>query len=233
MRGVGPIGLLVALIALPSCGGAPPLNIATLTPARAATPAPSMLASADYDRDGVPDDRDKCPREPEDKDGIDDADGCPEEDADGDGIADMLDGCPKEPGAPRSPPNQNGCPYVDRFEPPDIVLIPRVAFGFGDATAVDASGLAVLDQIADTLAEHPEIMKVEIQGDASPDEPDPNGLSERRAKRVMEALVARGVEPGRLVSKGYGAARPIDDNATKDGRKINRRVGFQVLEQKP
>jgi OmpA-OmpF porin, OOP family len=64
----------------------------------------------DRDSDGIPDDRDECPDLPEDKDGIQDEDGCPEDDADGDGVLDRDDACPLVPGVPASDPRRNGCP---------------------------------------------------------------------------------------------------------------------------
>jgi outer membrane protein OmpA-like peptidoglycan-associated protein len=48
----------------------------------------------DHDGDGIPDTRDKCVDVPEDRDGFQDEDGCPEADNDGDGIPDDKDGCP-------------------------------------------------------------------------------------------------------------------------------------------
>src|SRR5262249_60370358 len=59
----------------------------------------------DTDQDGIRDDIDKCPNEPEDKDGFEDADGCPDPDNDQDGILDVNDKCPNEPGPP-----PDGCP---------------------------------------------------------------------------------------------------------------------------
>jgi OmpA-OmpF porin, OOP family len=64
----------------------------------------------DRDADGVPDDVDECPDLPEDKDGIQDSDGCPEDDADGDGIPDSTDACPLVQGAANEDPQKNGCP---------------------------------------------------------------------------------------------------------------------------
>jgi OmpA-OmpF porin, OOP family len=60
----------------------------------------------DRDGDGIPDDIDQCPDEPEDFDGFEDEDGCPDPDNDQDGIPDHLDHCPNEPG----PPENHGCP---------------------------------------------------------------------------------------------------------------------------
>lgn len=51
--------------------------------------------SSDRDGDGVPDFQDQCPREAEDRDGWEDADGCPDRDDDGDGIRDEFDASPR------------------------------------------------------------------------------------------------------------------------------------------
>ena len=64
----------------------------------------------DRDDDGVADEKDECPDLPEDRDGIQDADGCPEDDADGDGVLDTDDACPLVPGGTSSDPKKNGCP---------------------------------------------------------------------------------------------------------------------------
>jgi len=68
----------------------------------------------DSDADGVPDDVDECPDLPEDRDGIQDRDGCPEDDADGDGVLDSADACPLVKGAPSADPKTSGCPDGDR-----------------------------------------------------------------------------------------------------------------------
>jgi OmpA-OmpF porin, OOP family len=60
----------------------------------------------DPDADGIPNDKDKCPSVPEDKDGFEDDDGCPEIDNDQDCVFDEVDKCPGEPG----PRETNGCP---------------------------------------------------------------------------------------------------------------------------
>ncbi len=67
----------------------------------------------DKDGDGIPDDVDKCPNNPEDKDGFQDADGCPDPDNDGDGIPDALDKCPNNPEDKDGFEDQDGCPDLD------------------------------------------------------------------------------------------------------------------------
>ena len=63
--------------------------------------------AGDRDGDGYKDDVDKCPDDPEDFDGFEDEDGCPDLDNDQDGIPDTMDKCPNEPG----PRENDGCPY--------------------------------------------------------------------------------------------------------------------------
>jgi outer membrane protein OmpA-like peptidoglycan-associated protein len=67
----------------------------------------------DRDGDGVPDDVDKCPKEPEDKDGFKDDDGCPDPDNDNDGIADANDKCPNDPEDKDGFEDEDGCPDPD------------------------------------------------------------------------------------------------------------------------
>ncbi|MDB4953070.1 MAG: putative internalin [Myxococcales bacterium] len=67
----------------------------------------------DHDGDGVPDSIDGCPDDPEDKDGFQDEDGCPDPDNDGDGIPDGEDGCPNEPEDKDGFQDSDGCPESD------------------------------------------------------------------------------------------------------------------------
>ena len=67
----------------------------------------------DMDGDGILDDVDKCPRVPEDKDGFEDEDGCPDDDNDKDGIADKIDQCPNDPEDRDGFEDDDGCPDPD------------------------------------------------------------------------------------------------------------------------
>ena len=58
---------------------------------------PTSASSVDLDGDGIVDSEDLCPLEPEDLDGFQDEDGCPDPDNDNDGIADIKSRCPLEP----------------------------------------------------------------------------------------------------------------------------------------
>ncbi len=87
-------------------------KVAACTPVKTApTPPP---APRDTDRDGIVDAQDACPDRPEDFDGIEDDDGCPEasRDRDGDGIMDELDRCPDLPEDKDGVEDDDGCPDV-------------------------------------------------------------------------------------------------------------------------
>ena len=55
------------------------------------------FTATDTDGDGLSDDRDECVDKPEDMDGFEDDDGCPDADNDGDMVLDEDDVCPNEP----------------------------------------------------------------------------------------------------------------------------------------
>jgi OOP family OmpA-OmpF porin len=67
----------------------------------------------DADGDGINDDVDKCPNDPEDKDGFQDDDGCPDPDNDGDGVADAQDKCPTQAEDKDGFQDDDGCPDPD------------------------------------------------------------------------------------------------------------------------
>jgi OOP family OmpA-OmpF porin len=72
-----------------------------------------MSTRGDRDGDGIPDDVDRCPDEPEDKDGFEDDDGCPDLDNDHDGIPDVLDKCPNDAEDKDGFQDEDGCPDTD------------------------------------------------------------------------------------------------------------------------
>jgi outer membrane protein OmpA-like peptidoglycan-associated protein len=85
--------------------------------------AADELGASDRDKDGIEDAVDKCPDDPEDKDGFQDEDGCPELDNDGDGIPDTLDKCPMDPEDKDGFEDADGCPEADNDK--DGLLDPK------------------------------------------------------------------------------------------------------------
>ncbi len=71
------------------------------------------LVEKDSDGDGYVDSKDACPNQPEDFDGFEDSDGCPDLDNDGDGIPDTEDACPNEAEDFDGFEDEDGCPDYD------------------------------------------------------------------------------------------------------------------------
>ena len=114
-----------------------------------------------------------------------------------------------------------------------IEIREKVFFDTGKAT-IQSTSFALLNDVADVMKEHPEVKKVRIEGHTDNVGSDIANLklSQGRAESVKAALVARGVEAGRLDAAGFGEMRPIATNDTEEGRAQNRRVEFIIVDQK-
>jgi outer membrane protein OmpA-like peptidoglycan-associated protein len=75
-------------------------------------------------------------------------------------------------------------------------------------------------------------MKVEISGHTDNKGPDSynQDLSLRRAQSVRNILVKGGADADRITAVGYGENKPLDTNDTMEGRRMNRRIEFKILE---
>ena len=96
--------------------------------------------------------------------------------------------------------------------------------------ALDSTGLLTeskdeLLSIVGVYQAHPEWkLKIEVHN-APVGKPDYIlGLTEKRASAIKDELVALGVKPGLLVTKGLGNTKPLGDNDTEKGRQVNTRV---------
>jgi outer membrane protein OmpA-like peptidoglycan-associated protein len=87
----------------------------------------------------------------------------------------------------------------------------------------------VIDNLAQLLRRDPD-RDIAIEGFTDSEGPiEANRkLSQSRAAAVKSALVARGIEPGRIDSRGYGPAFPVASNDTSTGRQLNRRVEIVI-----
>jgi hypothetical protein len=99
--GVGP-GLSAAL-------GTPALRGLLRVSYRSQPDRPLTAAAADADADGIPDARDRCPLDAEDRDAHQDEDGCSEPDDDWDGVPDALDRCPMQAEDANGVRDEDGC----------------------------------------------------------------------------------------------------------------------------
>ena len=98
-----------------------------------------------------------------------------------------------------------------------------------DSAVLDAKSRQALDEFAQVMIDYPKTAIV-IQGhtDSTGSEAYNQALSERRAKAVFNHLVTAGVDDDRMVAIGYGESTPVADNATAEGRALNRRVSILV-----
>jgi len=105
-----------------------------------------------------------------------------------------------------------------------VVTFSDVLFDVGRAQ-LRQGALARVDQLAAVMREYPE-RNVLIEGftDSTGSLATNQELSERRAMSVREALIARGVDPRRIVARGHADRFAVADNGTAAGRQQNRRV---------
>ena len=193
------------------------------------TPAGAVVDAVgcplDADKDGVPDGLDKCPNTPPGAE-VDDV-GCQRfKDSDGDGVDDTKDRCPGTPTGTRV--DAAGCPIL--FTPERTPVILRGVIFETGKSALKPESFTVLDIVAQSLNANPDI-RIEIAGYTDHTGSDATNLrlSQARADAVRAYLGSKGVAPGRMVTKGYGATKPIAPNTTVAGRAQNRRVELHQL----
>jgi OOP family OmpA-OmpF porin len=149
------------------------------------------------------------------------AEDCSTKDDDGDGVNNCNDRCPNSQAGQAIGPD--GCPV------PLTIDLKGVNFDF-DKDTLRPDALVILDEAADILNKYPQL-KVEVAGhtDSVGTEVYNQDLSQRRAQVVFNYLTGKGVDAGRLVGpNGFGEAKPIDVNTTKEGRARNRRTELNV-----
>ena len=97
------------------------------------------------------------------------------------------------------------------------------------SAAIDARSKTVLDTAAQAILAGPAV-QIEIGGHTDSTGPTAQNqvLSLQRATAVRTYLIQKGVPAARLKAVGYGATKPIADNATAEGRARNRRIEFTV-----
>jgi len=113
-----------------------------------------------------------------------------------------------------------------------VAAHPPIQFESG-GDRITLESVPTLDRLAAFLLFEPTI-RVQIIGHTDSDEKAPGDnlrLSAIRAEAVRTQLLARGVEPDRLITLGLGHTDPIADNLTKTGKAANRRIEFLLLRE--
>ncbi len=110
------------------------------------------------------------------------------------------------------------------------IILKNIFFETAKATLRPES-ITELNQLKKLLEDNP-TMKIQINGhtDNVGSDSDNQLLSENRAKAVRDYLIQNGITSTRISYKGYGESQPIDTNDTSEGRQLNRRTEFIVIE---
>ncbi len=137
-------------------------------------------------------------------------------DTDRDGVLDGNDACP-------------GTPLGAGVDARGCWTVRGLRFAT-DSAAVDADGQRGLDEVIAVLEQNPEL-RVRIAGytDATGSEKYNERLSDRRAAAARDYLVSAGIDASRLDAQGFGETNPVADNATKEGRRQNRRTAIEII----
>ena len=116
-----------------------------------------------------------------------------------------------------------------KIDPPKEFFLDNVYFDTGKSTLKPNSN-KTLNDLVDVL-KLKSTMVIEIQGhtDNVGDEEANVKLSQARAESVMKYLVSKGIEATRITAKGFGASKPVADNAAEEGRSKNRRTSLKVI----
>ncbi len=122
--------------------------------------------------------------------------------------------------------------YEEPVQPETVRVELEVLFDFDKANVKDGS-YSDIENLAAFMKQYPQVSTtVEGHTDSVGADAYNQKLSERRANAVRQVLVEQyGVDADRVNAIGYGEARPIADNASKEGRALNRRVEAAVEAQ--
>jgi len=109
------------------------------------------------------------------------------------------------------------------------ISLRNVYFQSGKASLSTESAVE-LKKLVQIMTDLPS-MKIEVAGhtDNSGNAELNTSLSESRAKSVAANLVKNGIDAARITAKGYGSSIPVADNGTDAGKKLNRRIEFEIL----
>lgn len=119
--------------------------------------------------------------------------------------------------------------YLVPIEIGQVVRLNNVFFDF-DKWDLRGESFLELNRVVKLLQENPAIV-IEMSAHTDSYGTDEYNvvLSGNRARSVMEYILAKGIDPSRISSKGYGETKPVAPNDTPENRQLNRRVEFTIL----
>jgi outer membrane protein OmpA-like peptidoglycan-associated protein len=112
-----------------------------------------------------------------------------------------------------------------------VLTISDVLFAFGKSELLTGA-IRNVEKVADFLQKHP-TRNILIEGytDSVGSDDFNLTLSQKRADAVKGQLVANGLSPDRITTKGYGKQFPVASNDSAGGRQLNRRVEVLILNE--
>lgn len=118
---------------------------------------------------------------------------------------------------------------IAKVEPKTTISLNNIWFDF-DQFTLRSESYPELNRLVELLNEQPSI-KVEVSGhtDNVGSEAYNIELSKKRAGKVSQYLIQKGISNDRITTTSYGESRPTETNTTKEGRQKNRRVEFTIL----
>jgi outer membrane protein OmpA-like peptidoglycan-associated protein len=119
-----------------------------------------------------------------------------------------------------------GQKLYEKFLQDGKIISNGIRFDVNKATLRPES-MGIINEIVTLMEDHPDInFSVEGHTDSDGDDALNQTLSEQRAATVVSTLKKLGIDANRLTSKGWGENKPLDSNATPEGKANNRRVEF-------
>lgn len=115
------------------------------------------------------------------------------------------------------------------IKPGDSFILENIFFDV-DKWDLKSESIVELNKLLEILQKNPNI-KIELGGHTDSDGNDTHNqqLSENRAKAVVEWLISKGIDSGRLSYKGYGETQPIAPNDTPENKAKNRRTEVTIM----
>ena len=134
------------------------------------------------------------------------------------------------------PPTEGKAYYKDPFKV-DIQFMPSKSFILEDCNFetgkadLEEDSYKVIDELVAYL-NRKEDERIELQGhtDNVGSAKSNQVLSEARANTVRNYLLSKGIDPNRVIAKGYGLTVPVASNKTEEGRAQNRRTEVKILD---
>lgn len=214
--------------------------------------------SIDTDGDGIPDADDECPNLPEDFDGFEDEDGCPDVDNDGDGILDVDDKCPDKPETFNDYQDDDGCPdekpklIIEKPKvedpkpkprrtptqprktvsnaPNELTILSETTFA-SNSSSIKSSAYGELNRIVDELKKYPNTnWRIEGHIDKQESRGEATRITKAQADAILSYFVSKGLSTTNFQTVGFGDSNPIASNASVYGKMKNRRIVIRKID---